>query len=155
MLLPGQVQFRHASLALQRPFLCTVEPSTTARPLPSRSASFLGGHVVTTLDMVVVLLHEQVLVGAVSGESDSCNTQTGEGALESVPPAELPCVSPPLTIPNVSYPCCVVCSQSEGTDALSQGSYRGWPAAAANFRGSKPVMFGFSPWWASNLLSEC
>jgi hypothetical protein len=125
-------------------------PSILSRP---DSASFLGSHAVAALDMVMVVFHEEVLVGAVSGESNSCNAQAGEGALESVPPAELSCVPPALTIPIVSTKFRAICTESGYTDALSQGSYRGWPAAAANFRGSKPVMFGFSPWWASNLLS--
>jgi hypothetical protein len=47
---------------------------------------------------VVLVLHEKVLVDAVSGESDSGSTQTGQGALEAVPAGKCASVSPGLTV---------------------------------------------------------
>lgn len=46
---------------------------------------------------VVFILHEKVLVEAVSGEGDGGGTQTGQGALEPVPSGEGADVSPGLT----------------------------------------------------------
>ena len=45
---------------------------------------------------VVVILQEEVLVCAVSSESDRCDTQAREKALKSVPPSERTRVTPCL-----------------------------------------------------------
>lgn len=47
---------------------------------------------------VVVILHEEVLVCAVAGESDSRDTEAGEEALEAVEAAEGAIVAPGLTV---------------------------------------------------------
>lgn len=49
---------------------------------------------------VVVILQEEVLVCAVSGKSDSRDTETGEKALEAVEAAEGAIVAPGLTLNN-------------------------------------------------------
>lgn len=51
---------------------------------------------------MVVILKEEVLVGAVSGESDGGPAQTGEKALEAVPSSEGTSVSPSLTENEIS-----------------------------------------------------
>jgi hypothetical protein len=52
--------------------------------------------------VVVLLLQEEMLVCAVGRESDGCNTQTGEEALEAVPPRERTTVAPGLARKEVS-----------------------------------------------------
>ena len=47
---------------------------------------------------VMLLLHEEALVCAVCGESNSRNAQSWEGGLEAVEPGEWPGVSPLLTL---------------------------------------------------------
>jgi hypothetical protein len=49
------------------------------------------------LTVVVLVLEEQVLVCAVGSESDGCDAETGEEALETVPPGEGASVAPGLT----------------------------------------------------------
>jgi len=49
---------------------------------------------------VVIVLEEEVLVGAVRGESDGRDSQTRERAVEAAPPAELALVAPGLTVLN-------------------------------------------------------
>lgn len=51
--------------------------------------------------MVVLVLQEQVLVCAVGSESDGCNAQAREEALEAVPPGEGASVAPGLTKTDV------------------------------------------------------
>lgn len=47
---------------------------------------------------VVVILEEEMLVGAVGSESDGSDTQTGEKALETVPSAKGARITPGLTV---------------------------------------------------------
>lgn len=80
---------------------CLISLSSALLPLTSL---FCNRHLFFTLsrrDLVVRLavmfiLHEKVLVDAVSGESDGRSAQTGQGALESVPSGEGTSVSPCL-----------------------------------------------------------
>lgn len=59
---------------------------------------------VVGIAVVVVVFQEEVLVGTVAGESDSCDTEAGEDVLESVHSAEGAGVSPCLTAEPVSSP---------------------------------------------------
>lgn len=52
---------------------------------------------VVALAVVVLILQEEVLVCAVGSESDRCDAQAGEEALEPVPPGEGASVAPSLT----------------------------------------------------------
>lgn len=52
---------------------------------------------VVGVTVVVVVLQEEVLVGAVSSESDSGDAETGEETLEAVPAAEGTSVTPGFT----------------------------------------------------------
>jgi len=79
----------------------------------------------------VVVFEEDSLVCEVASKGDSGDTETGEGALESVPAREGAGVSPGLAVRL----------RQRGVGAwwvvwtyyLAQGSFRGWPEAAANF----------------------
>lgn len=51
-----------------------------------------------TVVVVVVILQEEVLVCAVGSEGDGSDAQTGEEALEAVPPGERASIAPGLTI---------------------------------------------------------
>lgn len=50
-----------------------------------------------SLGVMVLIIHKEVLVGAVSSESDGSCTQTGETTLEPIPAREGALVSPSLT----------------------------------------------------------
>lgn len=52
---------------------------------------------VVGVTVVVVVLQEEVLVGAVGSESDGGDAETGEEALEAVPAAERTSVAPGFT----------------------------------------------------------
>jgi hypothetical protein len=57
---------------------------------------------VVSLAVVMVILEEEVLVSAVSGESDGGPAQTGEKALEAIPSCEGAGVSPSLAVDGIS-----------------------------------------------------
>jgi len=62
-----------------------------------------GGLVVAVsmlVAVVVVVLEEEVLVGAVGSEGDGRDAQAGQGVLEPVPPAEDAGIAPGLTVPG-------------------------------------------------------
>lgn len=51
---------------------------------------------VVGITVVVVVLEEEVLVGAVGSESDGSDTEAREEALKAIPPSEGACVAPCL-----------------------------------------------------------
>jgi hypothetical protein len=68
--------------------------------LPGNAVRLVVGLAVAVA--VVLVGHEEVLVGAVSGERDRGGAKTGEGALETVPARERTLVSPRLSsLPGV------------------------------------------------------
>lgn len=69
----------------------TILESPTARQ--TRTSMTL----VVAVTVVVVILEEEVLVGAVTGECDAGDTEAGEDTLEAVEAAEGAGVSPGLT----------------------------------------------------------
>lgn len=100
--------------------------------------------------VVVAVVGDKLVVCDVDCECSECNAEAGERALEAAAAAEGAGVPPGLAVW-----CQSVCgfhvalrrSHSRGwcwvqTYALAQGSFAGWPAAAANFWGSKPVRLG-------------
>ena len=93
---------------------------------------------------VMLVLEEEVLVAAVDGERTGCNAQTGEAALESIPPREGALVSPGLATIRQSMGLGEV-DMRLGAHVRSQGSYRGWPVASLKARMLKPVMLGLGP----------
>lgn len=105
---------------------------------------------------VVLVFQEHLLISEIRGKGHRRDSEPGEAALKPIPPREETCVSPRLAISFVAVrhhvskcpPGVGVCYQTnrgQKTNARSQGSYRGCPAAWANLRGSKPVMLGFWP----------
>jgi hypothetical protein len=106
------------------------------------------------ISVVVVVLQEEVLVSAVGGECNGRDAKAREGSSETIPPGERPLVSPCFPTTNCQQRTHRQWIHSSITNALSQGSYLGWPAAALILRMSNPVMFGFSPWTARSILEE-
>lgn len=108
--------------------------------------------------VVVSILQEEVLVEAVPCERDRRGPQAGQRAPESVPAREGARVSPSLPAAVVSS--CLSLARGRGaggrgagvTNARSQGSYRGWPAASLKARMLKPVMLALGPRAASRTL---
>ena len=80
----------------------------------------------------VIVLEEDGLVCEVASKGDSGDTETGEGALESVPAREGAGVSPGLAV-GLRQRERSGQRQVVWTYYLAQGSFRGWPEAAANF----------------------
>lgn len=148
----------------------------------ARSVSRLSTLVVLLAVAVVLVLEEELLVGEISGKGNRRDAEAGECAVEAVPPRELSRVTPRLAKSQgrhqsvsasrgvvgqlTKQPCHVGgCDDGGGgdfesgaqlgwwwTNALSQGSYLGWPAAAANLLMSKPVRLGLGPLSARNIL---
>jgi hypothetical protein len=72
-----------------------VQPASLPNPImSSRGLSVTGG--------MVFVLGKEVFISAVGSEGYCCNTETRKGALESVPPGELSCVSPSLSVVSQS-----------------------------------------------------
>jgi len=113
---------------------------------------------VVAVTVVVVVLEEKVLVGAVGGEGDGRDAESREGALESVPAGEDACVAPCFSVMGVDGRLVWwdmmggLLREKRETHALSQGSYLGCPDAAISFFMSKPVAFGLGPWLARSIL---
>lgn len=95
---------------------------------------------------VVLVLEEKVLVRAVSGKRYRGCAEAGQRALESVEAGKGALESPGITIQasilvrSFRLGCVASTILKGGTHALSQGSYRGWPAASLKWRMLKPVM---------------
>ena len=53
---------------------------------------------IVAVSVVVVVLEEEVLVGAVRGKGDGGDAEAGHGALESVPAGEVACVAPCFSV---------------------------------------------------------
>jgi hypothetical protein len=86
---------------------------------------------VGSVSVSVVVLEEDSLVGKVTSKGDSSNSETRERALESVPAREGTGVSPGLAVglrQRENWMIALV-----WTYYLAQGSFLGWPEAAANF----------------------
>lgn len=80
---------------LFRPSLPVPSPSFFPHP----SALGLSLAVVLAVGVVVMsVVEEEVLVGAVGGEGDSRDAEAGEGGLEAVPAGEAAGVSPGLSV---------------------------------------------------------
>jgi len=87
------------------------------------------------------VFHEQSLVNKVDAECCSSYSETRQSALESVPPSERAGISPCFSVPcRQSTIGNLLQTTSSVTNALFHGSFEGWPDAAANLRGSNPVM---------------
>lgn len=88
-----------------------------------------------------IAFHEQSLVDKVDAECCSSYSETRQSTLESIPPGKRPSISPRLSM-RYRQPTIGNLSQliNSVTNALFHGSFEGWPDAAANLRGSKPVM---------------
>lgn len=110
---------------------------------------------VVFLAVVVLLLQEEVLVSAIPRESDRGRAETGEAVLEAVEAGEGALVSPCLTTCSLVA---IVSTRRDaeglgGTDARSQGSYRGVPVDSLKCLMLKPVMFFLgTPWAARSIL---
>lgn len=55
----------------------------------------------TTLLMPMIIIQEQVFIAAINRKCSGRYTQPWESSLETVPPFELPCVSPPLAVASI------------------------------------------------------
>lgn len=73
---------------------------TLSKPVRQTCSPILHRHLSHGLVVVsvVIVLEEQFLNHAVSGECDGCNTEAREGALEAVPPREGAGVPPLFTV---------------------------------------------------------
>ena len=98
----------------------------------SSSSSLVVVVSVGSVSMGVVVLEEDGLVGKVTSKGDSGDTETRERALESVPAREGAGVSPGLAV-GLRQRERSGQRQVVWTYYLAQGSFRGWPEAAANF----------------------
>lgn len=90
----------------------------------------------------VVVLEEDGFVCEISSESDGSNSKTGERASESVEAGEWASVAPGLAARIMLEKAKAEGGERWGTYYLAHGSFLGWPEAAANFWGSKPVILG-------------
>jgi hypothetical protein len=79
--------------------LAALKAESTSTPCLIRSLPRLPHHLVVPLAMVVVvfILEEESFHYTVSSERDCCDSKSGKGALEAVPPCERSRIPPSFT----------------------------------------------------------